>query len=115
MSPLISHIYESGLIEAEAKTQKTASRPGCSSPAPRASCRHLSRPTRWPPRSHEAIRCKETGEEKVILTALCGHGHLDLPAYDAYLRGDLVDHTWEDTELQEAVAQALTKLPSIPG
>ena len=34
----------------------------------------------------EALRCKETGEEKVILTALCGHGHLDLAAYDAYLR-----------------------------
>ena len=61
------------------------------------------------------LACKESGEEKVILTALCGHGHLDLPAYDAYLRGDLVDHTWDDTELQEAVAEALTRLPSIPG
>ena len=40
---------------------------------------------------------------------------LDLPAYDAYLRGSLVDHTWEDTALQESVAQALTKLPAIPG
>ena len=39
----------------------------------------------------EALRCKETGEEKVILTALCGHGHLDLPAYDAYLAGDIED------------------------
>ena len=63
----------------------------------------------------EALRCKETGEEKVILTALCGHGHLDLAAYDAYLAGDVVDHTWEDAEVQEAVAEALTRLPSIPG
>ena len=34
-------------------------------------------------------------------------------AYDAYLRGDLVDHTWADTELQESVAKALTRLPEI--
>ena len=49
-----------------------------SSPAPRASCRRPSRPTRWRPPSRRRWRCKETGEEKVILTALCGHGHLDL-------------------------------------
>ncbi|HNV41018.1 MAG TPA: TrpB-like pyridoxal phosphate-dependent enzyme [Ornithinibacter sp.] len=115
MSPLISHLYEEGLIEAEAKTQKDCFAAGVLFartegivPAPE--------PTHALAAAvDEAIRCIETGEEKVILTALCGHGHLDLPAYDAYLRGDLVDHTWEDTELQEAVAQALTKLPSIPG
>jgi hypothetical protein len=38
----------------------------------------------------EARRCAETGEEKVILTALCGHGHLDLPAYASYLAGPRV-------------------------
>ena len=32
----------------------------------------------------EALACKESGEEKVIVTALCGHGLLDLAAYDAY-------------------------------
>ena len=48
----------------------------------------------------------------MILTALCGNPRP--AAYDAYLRGDLVDHL-EDTELQEAVAEALTRLPSIPG
>ncbi|MGL5851697.1 MAG: TrpB-like pyridoxal phosphate-dependent enzyme, partial [Phycicoccus sp.] len=62
----------------------------------------------------EALACKESGEEKVIVTALCGHGHLDLGAYDAYLRGELVDHTWEDTELQQSVAAALAKLPTVP-
>jgi tryptophan synthase beta chain len=61
----------------------------------------------------EAHRCTETGEEKVILTALCGHGHLDLAAYDAYLRGDIVDHSWDDAELQSAVASALTRLPAL--
>jgi tryptophan synthase beta chain len=57
------------------------------------------------------LRCKESGEEKVILTALCGHGHLDLPAYDAYLSGRISDRGWTDAD-QAAVAEALTKLPA---
>jgi tryptophan synthase beta chain len=61
----------------------------------------------------EAQRCAETGEEKVILTALCGHGHLDLAAYDAYLHDGLIDHTWDDAELQSAVTSALQKLPPV--
>ncbi len=39
----------------------------------------------------EALAAKETGEEKVILFNYCGHGHLDLAAYDDYLQGRLVD------------------------
>jgi tryptophan synthase beta chain len=61
----------------------------------------------------EAVRCKETGEEKVILTALCGHGHLDLAAYDAYLSGNVVDHRWEDADIQAALADALSRLPTL--
>ena len=56
------------------------------------------------------MRCKETGEEKVILTALCGHGHLDLPAYDAYLAGEMVDHALTDAEIEAATAT----LPPVP-
>jgi tryptophan synthase beta chain len=63
----------------------------------------------------EAQRCAKTGEEKVILTALCGHGHLDLPAYGAYLDGTMTDHSYEETEISEAVAAALRKLPAAPG
>ena len=116
MSPLISHIYELGLIEAVAMPQTECFEAGVRFartegivPAPGADPRagRVRPRRRW--------RCKETGEEKVILTALCGHGHFDLAAYDAYLRGDLVDHTWEDVELQESVARALTALPAIPG
>ena len=57
----------------------------------------------------EALRCKETGEEKVILTALCGHGLLDLPAYDNYLAGDLRDLALSDA----AVEAALAGLPAL--
>ncbi|HUD38090.1 MAG TPA: TrpB-like pyridoxal-phosphate dependent enzyme, partial [Streptosporangiaceae bacterium] len=55
----------------------------------------------------EALRCKETGEEKVILTALCGHGLLDLQAYGEYMAGQMID-----LELSEAaIAEALAGLP----
>ena len=87
MSPLISHLYEQGLIEAIAKPQRECFAAGVQFartegivPAPE--------PTHAIAGAiEEALRCKESGEAKVILTALCGHGHLDLPAYDAYLSG----------------------------
>src|SRR5689334_12619376 len=108
MSPLLSHIYELGLIEAVAKPQSECFAAGLRFartegivPAPEpthavAAC------------IEEALRCKETGEEKVILTALCGHGLLDLAAYQDYLSGQL--HDYELAE--EAVSKALAGLPA---
>ncbi len=46
----------------------------------------------------EAIRCKRNGEKKVIAFNNCGHGLLDLSAYDEYNKGILVD--WEPSEVQ---------------
>jgi tryptophan synthase beta chain len=40
----------------------------------------------------EALRCKKTGERKIIAFNNCGHGLLDLQAYDAYLNKKLVDY-----------------------
>ncbi len=40
----------------------------------------------------EALKCKETGEEKVILFNLSGHGLIDMSAYDKYLSGDMVNY-----------------------
>ncbi|MFM8481788.1 MAG: TrpB-like pyridoxal-phosphate dependent enzyme, partial [Actinomycetota bacterium] len=57
----------------------------------------------------EALACKESGEEKVILTALCGHGHLDLAAYESFLGGSMVDLDLSD----EAVAAAMQAVPVI--
>jgi tryptophan synthase beta chain len=51
------------------------------------------------------LRCKESGEEKVILTALCGHAHLDLPAYGQYLAGEIVDHELSEDEIKRALAE----------
>jgi tryptophan synthase beta chain len=108
MSPLLSHIYELGLIEAVAKPQSECFEAGLRFartegivPAPEpthavAAC------------IEEALRCKETGEEKVILTALCGHGLLDLAAYSDYMSGQLRDY-----ELAErAIDDALRGLPA---
>ena len=46
----------------------------------------------------------------MILTALCGHGHLDLPAYDAYLSGAMRDEPLSDAALEAAMAA----LPAVP-
>lgn len=42
----------------------------------------------------EALHCRETGESKVILMAMCGHGHFDLTSYEKYLQGNMVDLLW---------------------
>jgi hypothetical protein len=64
----------------------------------------------------EALRCKETGDPRVILTALCGHGHLDLAANGAYLAGTLTDHEPSTEEVEEYLAArpGLTR-PRWPG
>ncbi|SES80366.1 tryptophan synthase beta chain [Prevotella sp. kh1p2] len=49
----------------------------------------------------EAKKCKETGEQKVILFNLSGHGLLDMTAYDSYINGDLNNYTVTDEEIAE--------------
>jgi len=58
----------------------------------------------------EALKCKETGEEKAILIGFSGHGHFDLAAYETYLHGELRDYTYPEEKIQEA----LKDLPQIP-
>ena len=49
----------------------------------------------------EANKCKETGEEKVILFNLSGHGLIDMASYDKYLAGDLVNYSLSDEDIQK--------------
>lgn len=49
----------------------------------------------------EAKKCIETGEEKVILFNLSGHGLIDMASYDKYFAGDLVNHTLSDEEIRK--------------
>ena len=47
----------------------------------------------------EAEKCKQTGEEKVILFNLSGHGLIDMSAYDQYLNGDLMNYKISDDDI----------------
>jgi tryptophan synthase beta chain len=58
----------------------------------------------------EAAAAREAGEERVILFNLCGHGHFDLGAYDAYLAGNLEDPEFSEEEMEAALA----RLPETP-
>jgi len=57
----------------------------------------------------EAMKCKETGEEKCIAFNFSGHGHFDLAAYDSYLSGEMVDYAHPD----EALCRSLADLPQV--
>ncbi|MDQ3733656.1 MAG: TrpB-like pyridoxal phosphate-dependent enzyme [Actinomycetota bacterium] len=105
MSPLVSHIYELGLAEAEAISQLDCfaaalafARTQGIVPAPEPT-HALAAAIR------EAERCKKSGESKVILTALCGHGHLDMGAYESFLSGQMVDLEFGEDRLREAMSQ----------
>lgn len=87
MSPIISALYEQGFMEAQSAAQKEifdaavefAHNEGIL-PAPESS--HAIAVAR-----REALKCRESGEGKVICFNLSGHGLLDLSAYDAYNNG----------------------------
>lgn len=106
-SPLVSQLYHDGIIEAQARTQKScfeaaimfAQSEGIL-PAPESS--HAIRVA-----VDEALKCKESGESKTILFCLSGNGYLDLPSYDAYINGKLEDYEYPDSLIEES----LKKLP----
>ena len=109
MSPLVSHIVELGLMEAVAIAQVecfeaalTFARTEGIIPAPEPT-HAIAEALR------EANNCRESGEEKVILIALCGHGHFDMAAYDTFLSGELHDYEYPS----EAIAAALAEVPVV--
>ncbi|PXF59328.1 MAG: TrpB-like pyridoxal phosphate-dependent enzyme [Candidatus Methanogaster sp.] len=57
----------------------------------------------------EALRCRQTGEEKVLFFCGSGHGDFDLVAYDDYLNGRIVD----PEEPTEAIKRSISKLPEV--
>lgn len=109
MAPLISHVYELGLLEARAVAQTD-----CFAAGVRFARTEGIVPAPEPTHAlaeciAEAQRCTETGEEKVILTALCGHGHFDMNAYSSFLAGAMTD----DPLSEERLTQALVTLPPL--
>ena len=109
MSPIVSHLYALGQIEAQAFAQNTCFEAGIQFartegivPAPEST--HAIRSA-----INEALRCKEEGRSEVILFNLSGHGHLDMQAYMDFNDGKLQDHEYEVGEVE----QALTELPTV--
>lgn len=107
MSPQVSALVHAGYIEARAAHQLETfaaavqfSRTEGIIPAPESA--HAIRAA-----IDEALKCKETGEKKVIAFNLSGHGHFDMTAYEAYMQGELKDYAYP----AEAVAEAMTHLP----
>jgi tryptophan synthase beta chain len=107
MAPLVSHLKELGMVEAEAIGQVECferavqfTRTEGIIPAPEPS-HAIAAAVR------EALKCREMGESKVILTALCGHGHFDMGAYRDFLDGKLVDYDYPE----EKVRAAMDKIP----
>ena len=54
----------------------------------------------------EALKCKETGEQKTILFNLSGHGFVDMSAYDQYFSGEMQNYHVSDTDLAKYIASA---------
>ena len=109
MSPLVSHLCEIGLMEAVAIGQVE-----CFEAAIRFARSEGIIPAPEPTHAiaaaiREARECRESGEEKVVLIALCGHGHFDMGAYDTFLAGELFDYEYPS----EAISEALVKVPVV--
>ncbi len=112
MSPVLSKLYHDGhLDEARAVSQNTVfeaatlfAKAETILPAPESS--HAIRVA-----IDEALKCKETGEEKTILFGLSGTGYFDMSAYMQYKSGQMVDFIPTDADLEKG----FTNLPKIPG
>ncbi len=111
MSPVLSQLYHDGLMEAVSVEQTKVfeaaeqfARVEGILPAPESS--HAIRIA-----IDEALKCKETGEEKTILFGLTGTGYFDMVAYEKYHNGEMRDYVPTDAEL----AESLSKLPQVPG
>ena len=104
MSPILSQLYDDGLMEARSVEQTSVfeaatqfARVEGILPAPESS--HAIRVA-----IDEALKCKETGEEKTILFGLTGTGYFDMVAYEKYNDGIMMDYIPTDAELEKSFA-----------
>ena len=111
MSGIISQLYDDGLIEARSYEQSEVfqaavdfARVEGTLPAPESS--HAIKAA-----IDEALKCKETGEKKVIVLGLTGTGYFDMVAYQKFLDGERSDYIPTDEELEQGFAT----LPDVEG
>lgn len=104
MSPILSKLYHDGYMCAVSYEQTKVfdaairfARVEGTLPAPESS--HAIKAA-----IDEALRCKETGEEKTILFGLTGTGYFDMTAYAAYLDGTMTDYIPTDEDLEKGFA-----------
>jgi tryptophan synthase beta chain len=109
MSPSVSALVDHGDVEPRAVKQlgvfeaaSLFSKAEGIIPAPEAA--HAIRTT-----IDEALRCKREGRKEVLAFNLCGHGHFDMTAYEAYHNGKLEDYEYP----KELVDEAMTHLPRV--
>ena len=100
MSGILSQLYHDGYMEARSVEQTAVfeaaeyfARAEGILPAPESS--HAIRAA-----IDEAVRCRETGEEKTILFGLTGTGYFDMVAYEKFHNGEMSDYIPTDTDLQ---------------
>ncbi|MDD4698906.1 MAG: TrpB-like pyridoxal phosphate-dependent enzyme [Oscillospiraceae bacterium] len=112
MSPILSKLFHDGYMEAVSVEQTKVfeaavffAKHETILPAPESA--HAIRTA-----IDEALKCKETGEEKTILFGLTGTGYFDMTAYNAYLDGSMSDYVPTDADLQKGF-DALPKIPGI--
>jgi len=101
-APIVSMLVSKGLVRPEALRQKETfeaavlfARTEGIIPAPESAHAIASA-------IRAANKCKETGEKKVILFNLSGHGHFDMAAYEQYFSGKLEDYEYPEKEIQKA-------------
>lgn len=111
MSSVVSQLYHDGLLDAVSveqtevfKAAEQFARVEGILPAPESS--HAIKVA-----IDEALKCKETGEEKTIVFGLTGTGYFDMVAYGKFHDGAMVDYVPTDEELQKGFAG----IPSFPG
>jgi tryptophan synthase beta chain len=104
-SPLVSQLVNAGVVEARAVNQLACfeaavlfARTEAIIPAPESS--HAIRGA-----LDEALEAKRTGEPRVILFNLSGHGHVDMASYDAYFAGKLEDYEYPAAKVKESLAR----------
>ena len=111
MSSILSQLYHDGYMEATSVEQTKVfeaaemfARVEGILPAPESS--HAIRVA-----IDEAMKCKETGEEKTIVFGLTGTGYFDMVAYEKFHNGEMTDYIPTDEEL----AASFANLPKVPG
>lgn len=104
MSSILSQLYDDGYMEARSVTQTAVFEAAeqfarCEGILPAPESSHAIRVA-----IDEAVKCRETGEEKTIFFGLTGTGYFDMKAYEQYNNGTMTDYIPTDADLEKGFA-----------